>query len=456
MPRRKKRNAALGVTKKGHYRKWKRPKSNDEEDKNNNQKVVSFTDETTVIEIDKRVENNTSTNSVSAATETSIVSVSSDDGNTIPSDEAKQKKNFTKLKLRVRRWTVFDLFVNKYDGLEPPVSGNYYHLWTGRNGLASKIRKDIGLPKNSGFKLINIFEQILECHRTEVNFDPKMVDRRGGNNPCVIDIASPEAQIIADCIESGLSVRRTWHNVNYHRKENEKEMVSEYAIYSAVRRMKPKLNKISIRKQGSADPSSSWSRARYEWSTQLLVRFGKLTPEDFPQPLERRYDRDSIGHLHLHQVVWWDETHRKCLIGGLSASKDVYLSFPRDKEGKLKVKGGEYSSKKVSRLNVKYEKECRMGLGCAVVAPLDPDGKDLPVQGRRAELFNYSGKVLISLADFKKMQSIEFARVRKSGPSKWVTTTSNPDLVYASECVTRLKKVGEKTQKNWKRLVLKL
>ena len=56
-------------------------------------------------------------------------------------------------------------------------------------------------------------------------------------------------------------------------------MVLEYAIYSAVRRMKPKLNKISIRKQGSADPSSSWSRARYEWSTQLLVRFGKLNPK---------------------------------------------------------------------------------------------------------------------------------------------------------------------------------
>ena len=337
--------------------------------------------------------------------------------------------------------------MNKYEGLEPPDDGNFMKLWAGRNGLATKIRQDIGLPSNSGFKMIPIFEQILECHRTETNFDPKMVDKRGGNNPCIIAVDSPEAQIIADGIESGLSVRRTWQNVNWHRKEIEKEMLSEFSIYSAIRRMKPRLNKISKRKQGSVDPASTWSRARYQWATQLLVRFGKLGPKDLPQPVERRFHRDSIGHLHLHQVVWWDETHRKCLIGGLSATKDVYLSFPRDKEGKLKVVGGEYSNKKISRLNVKYEKECRMGLGCAVVAPLDPDGKTLPPEGRRANLFDYSGKVIISLSDFEKMKAIEFSRVRKSGPSKWVTATSNSDKIYGNECVKRLEKCGEATRK---------
>ena len=457
MPRRRKRGASLGIKAKGYWKVWKKAKS-DNENSNTEQseKVVGFKKNTIVV-IEKNVEEKMASNNVTTTTnDASSASAASDDTNILPADERAQKKNFHKLKINARRWTVFDLFVHKYEGLEPPPSGNYMNLWSGRNGIASKIRRDVGLSPNSGFKMIPIFERILECHRTEQNFDPKLVDKRGGNNPCVISLDSPEAQIIADGMESGLSIKKTWYNVNWHRKEADKEMVSEYSIYSAIRRMKPKLNKIQKRKQGSSDPDSTWSRARFEWATQLLVRFGKLKPQDFPQPLERRFDRDSIGHLHLHQVVWWDETHRKCLIGGLSATKDVYLSFPRDSNGKLKVKGGKYSDKKVSRLNVKYEKECRMGLGCAVVAPLDPDGRDLPVEGRRANLFDYSGKVLISLADFEKMKGIEFARVRKSGPTKWVTRTSNPELVYASECVKRLSKCGEATRKKLEKVGIKI
>ena len=70
--------------------------------------------------------------------------------------------------------------------------------------------------------------------------------------------------------------------------------------------------------------------------TQLLAQLDELESEDIPRPLERKFAREEIGHLHLNQVVWWDETHRKCLIGGLSATKDVYLRFPRDKNGKVK------------------------------------------------------------------------------------------------------------------------
>ena len=54
---------------------------------------------------------------------------------------------------------------------------------------------------------------------------------------------------------------------------------------------------------------------------------------------------------------------------------------------------------KKSILNVKYEKECRMDLGCAMVTPLDADNQPLPSEGRRCSLFDYTSKVLVSISN---------------------------------------------------------
>ena len=176
----------------------------------------------------------------------------------------------------------------------------------------------------------------------EEDFDPHKLDSRGGNRPALIPLDSPEAQILADGIESGLSINKTWKNINWHRKESGQEMICESSVYTALRKMQPKIEQISKRKQGSTDPSMPWCRARKEWCRQLLVRFGILGDTEFQHPIERRFCRQEIGHLDLSQVVWWDETHRKCLIGGLSATKDYYFKFPRDKEGQLDLEKGQY------------------------------------------------------------------------------------------------------------------
>ena len=46
-------------------------------------------------------------------------------------------------------------------------------------------------------------------------------------------------------------------------------------------------------------------------------------------PLEKRWDRDVLGHLSLDQIGWWDETHRKCMIGVIRAKKEYCLQFKR-------------------------------------------------------------------------------------------------------------------------------
>ena len=115
-----------------------------------------------------------------------------------------------------------------------------------------------------------------------------------------------------------------------------------------IRKMRPKIVPIKARKQGSNDPNSSWSQARYAWSCQLLARFGKSRTSEHG-PIERRYDGHLQGKLSLDQIVWWDETHRKCLIGSINPDKAFLVIFPRNKEGDVDITSNGQCSKK--RLN---------------------------------------------------------------------------------------------------------
>ena len=111
--------------------------------------------------------------------------------------------------------------------------------------------------------MLPIFEKILDCFKLGEKFCPSSVDNRGGNREMTIKLDSYEAQIIADGMESGLSIRRVWENVNRHRQENLDDLVSESCVYYALRKMRPKIVSIMKRKQGSSDPGSNWAQARY-------------------------------------------------------------------------------------------------------------------------------------------------------------------------------------------------
>ena len=458
MPKKRKRNAGLGNRKKGQWRRpinvidvpipppdTTQPASSNQ---SNNVSTVPFEwhvqeqiNAVNILRNNEELAADGGTNEITNHNENEDDTVAENEVDTI-----RQKKYFSSLQCKARRWAIFDLFVNKYNGLEPK-DGNLYKFWKGKDGVVSKIRKDLKIKSNSGFKMLPIFEAILECQRTGTDFDPSMIERRGGKRPNKIRLDSPEAQIIADGLESGLSIRKTWYNVNYHRQESNKELLSESTVVSAIRRMKPKIVRIEKRKQGSSDPTSHWSIARKLWTTQLLIRFGALDENELQQPIERKFCRREVGALELTQVVWWDETHRKCLIGGLSASKDYAVLFPRSQDGNIDLENGSYSNKKITRLNVKYEKEARLGLGCAMVAPLDQDGSVLPCVGRRCNLFDYSTKVIISLDDYEKKIKTEISRVKKaSSSSNWVERTRDMSKVYNDMPLRKLKGCGEKGQ----------
>ena len=166
-----------------------------------------------------------------------------------------------------------------------------------------------------------------------------------------------------------------------------------------MKRLKPKHKKVGKCSQGSDDPKSAWARARYNWNTQLLIRFGELKQEDIPKDcydenniLRPCFDPSKLDSLTLSKVAWWDETHKKCTIGGLGhKSKDrKYTVFPRDENNKLDLENGAYDETQVLTLQVKYEKEIRMCLGVAVVEKTDGIK-----EGVKLKPFNYSGKTLL-------------------------------------------------------------
>ena len=174
------------------------------------------------------------------------------------------------------RYTVYTLFMKKYHGLYPP-SDDLYKFWIGRGGIASKIKRDMGMPRTfSSRRLLLIFEKAVECYRNGDKFDPMKMESRCGHRKMTIRIGSLQAQMIANHIESGLSIQRTCEFINHYQYENNEELISISCVVWTIRKMKPKIVPVKSRKQGSNDPDSSWSQARYAWSCQLLARFGRL------------------------------------------------------------------------------------------------------------------------------------------------------------------------------------
>ena len=117
---------------------------------------------------------------------------------------------------------------------------------------------------------------------------------------------------------------------------------------------------------------------------QLLVRFGKLMiPHALPC-----FQRDLVGPLDLCQIVFWDKTHQRWYIGGVSAGRDFCLKFKYNEQGKLD-QNGQNSDGEVKVLICKYKNEGWLGLGCAMIKPWLTHGMILEEEGGTCPLFDY-------------------------------------------------------------------
>jgi len=250
-----------------------------------------------------------------------------------------------------------------------------------------------------------------ECHLKGVEYSAGRKEGSGGANKLIV-LGSVEAQIVADGIEGGLGLTQTMHLVNTHRGPP-LVAVGRSAVHGASLRLKPLVTPILDSKQGAFDVTSAWAIARLFFVLQLLVRFGLMTglaawlfilageglsaAEMAPMAtaVPAFFILGRIGSLELTQIAWWDETHKKPIIGGAghdSRFSRTQYRFRRDEHGGLDPEG-EYAERK-SQLKAKYLEENRFSLGCAKV---EHGGEEI---GLRAKVFDYSGKWILTIKDW--------------------------------------------------------
>jgi hypothetical protein len=106
----------------------------------------------------------------------------------------------------------------------------------------------------------------------------------------------------------------------------------------------------------------------------------------------------------------------------------------------------------ISFLKVKYDKEVRLLLGCAVV-----ETKEGLVEGRVGpNALSYSGQTVLSISDYRKRQNTAIAAPKslKGTGGQWVINNRPHGSVYEMDPVDSLDLVGKLTKKKLAKLGL--
>jgi predicted flap endonuclease-1-like 5' DNA nuclease len=122
-------------------------------------------------------------------------------------------------------------------------------------------------------------------------------------------------------------------------------------------------------------------------------------------------------------------------------AKKTQIRFRRDANGKLDPKGNLKDPH--SELRVKYEKEVRLGLGCAATKCRITDR----VEGKTCKAFCYSGKVILSIKDYTDKQNAELKRIKTlKGNNYWVVDRRKKGEFFLDDKVSLIPGIGLKIE----------
>eukprot|EP00978_Attheya_sp_CCMP212_P008684 scaffold20425_cov45-Attheya_sp.AAC.2 len=158
---------------------------------------------------------------------------------------------------RAKRMAIAYLFIEVHG------SPSDTNLWTKRKGIIYEIRQSLSLPRQTDIK--RYLDDIIEARNNGTAYlgDQHIYPNTGPlGRPALIEETSADAQIVADAIEDGMSIRLTTMLVNLHRQEQGLSAYTKAPIIHIMKKMKPIVTKIKITKQGSRDANSPWAKAR--------------------------------------------------------------------------------------------------------------------------------------------------------------------------------------------------
>jgi hypothetical protein len=181
--------------------------------------------------------------------------------------------------------------------------------WNGQGGTIPHIMKCLLLATTQRNKVYRVLMRTYQALQNGEMYDPERNPRE--KNPTAIKDGSHEQQMVADCLEKGLSYAVTTDLINHYLFQNGEETIRRSAVVSCSKRMKAQVTKIVKRPQGSDDETSKWARSRARISAQSLIRQGKfvdVTPlldeEDGPNP--DFFNPEKLPPYEQHGVGWWD------------------------------------------------------------------------------------------------------------------------------------------------------
>jgi hypothetical protein len=325
------------------------------------------------------------------------------------------------------RNAIFFVYVDVLDAPEATA-------WKGPNGTIRKIMVFLELREGQRGTVGRVLRMAYKRAIIGEIYVGERAEKREFTN-YMLSHSSEEMQIIADAMESGYGLRLTRELLNEHRRQNDLEVVGLTTVWMAYLRLKPIVTPIKKRKQGSNDPNSPWAKARLEYVSQILGRFGAMPSiDDLKAPdgtIPGKYNAGKLTKVSINQVAFWDETHKKVRVGQVSANGVNYqVRFRRDENGKLDVNNGTSIAKEGSQLKMKYAEEVRLCLGVVKVKL-----EDGTMVGKRLPLFDYSGKVILSIKDYAKCMTEEIDRIRNlQGIGGGWIECNRVEGLYGSQC----------------------
>ncbi len=113
--------------------------------------------------------------------------------------------------------------------------------------IRPQIRKAFDLSYSA--RIDHILNDVVACKKAGIAYTgTRKIGPTTGRQP-TLATDSIEAQIVADCLESGFSLSLTQWMVNQHRKEAQEESLTLAPIRHLMKRLKPVIRKVKKQKR---------------------------------------------------------------------------------------------------------------------------------------------------------------------------------------------------------------
>lgn len=245
-----------------------------------------------------------------------------------------------------------------------------------------------------------------------------------------IEDFTDQAEFIYNALEKGNSIGTVTFLLNnvFRRKDRLRNL-----SYSTVARFVHQSPVIVIarrksKKSGTSDPDALWSRARSAFAKQVLeqIELSGLSES------ARAARNSPFPPLYLHAIAWWDEHHKKVMLGFTS---DLEARVYRDSSGKASLAddGGVLPPEKPKTL-VKFPGEARMLFGVAMIK-----GADGRCHGVKAEPFSNTGCQVVGIKAFDKACESERRRCMNELQKPYDTKKVYKGAAYAREMRVRMR-----------------